>query len=324
MRLNGCVNDVYLMSAVLQECGFEADDIRVLTDGRATRQAMLERLDWLSDGVGDGDERVFFYSGHGAQLPQYGSNGAPDTLCETLVPADFDWSPEHAFTDKDFYAYYSQLPYASDFLAIFDCCHAGGMTRGGGRVRGIDPPDDVRHRALRWEPRHQMWVPRDFVETARGRPRLFDAQSAGNTRRAAVQMHDHYAGLGESRAIRLTSSAAYDRARAVYGHWGPYLPLLMFAAGQNELAAEYDHGSTAYGAFTFAVAKHLRRLRRAPTFSRLIASVRRELVQLGYQQTPTISGPAAKMQQAVPIFRWRQGAGRPATTGTTGAPGSPA
>lgn len=300
MRLNGCVNDVYLMSAVLQECGFDADDIRVLTDGRATRAALLERLDWLADGVGGGDERVFFYSGHGAQMPLYGAD-KPGQMAETLVPVDFDWSEEHAFTDKDFNRFYSQLPYGSEFIAMFDCCHAGGMTRGGQRVRGIEPPDDVRHRAIRWSPEHQMWVPRDFVEATRSAPRPFDASRADAPRHPLEQR----SGLGEASELRLGDKAEFDAARARYGHAGPYLPLLLFAASQNELAAEYDHGATSYGAFTFAMAKQLRAGRKPPTFTRLVSGVRKELVALGYQQTPSASGPRDKLDAVVPMLRWR-------------------
>ena len=80
---------------------------------------------------------------------------------ECLVPYDFDWTPEHAVTDKQFLNLYSQLPYDSHFVAIFDCCHSGGMTREGGRkARGITPPDDIRHRALRWNAELQMWEDR--------------------------------------------------------------------------------------------------------------------------------------------------------------------
>jgi phospholipase C len=305
MRLNGCVNDVYLISAILQECGFDADDIRVLTDGRATREAMLERLEWLADGVGDGDERIFFYSGHGAQMPLYGLD-KPSQIAETLVPADFDWSEAHAFTDKDFRRYYSHLPYGSQFVALFDCCHAGGMTRGGQRVRGIDPPDDVRHRALRWSPANQMWVPRDFVETTRGMVKPFDISREndqdGRSRYPCVQR----SGLGEAGSLRLVDKGQFDDARRRYGHQGPYLPLLVFAAGQNQLAAEYDHGATAYGAFTFAMAKRLRQSRKPPSFATLIAGVRKEMAQLGYQQTPSASGPRDKLDQVIPMLRWRE------------------
>lgn len=303
MQLNGCVNDVYLMSAVLQECGFEPDEIRALTDRRATRAGLLERLDWLTEGVCAGDERVLFYSGHGAQIPVYGADGTPTKMCETLVPVDFDWSLEHAFTDREFLNFYSQLPYGSNFVSIIDCCHAGGMSRGALRVRGIDPPDDVRHRALRWNPEHQMWVPRDFVEAASiGRRFALDATSRSN--RPSIQSST-CDGMCEAIAIRPGTDAAYKSAKQDYGHEGPYVPTSIFAAGREELAAEYEHGSVSYGAFTFALAKQLRASRTAPSFRNLITRVRSELRRLGYQQRPTVSGPRVNVDAQVPIFRWK-------------------
>jgi len=305
-RLNGCVNDVYLMSAVLQECGFAAETIRVLTDRRATRAAILERLDWLSDGVRDGDERVFYYSGHGAQMPITGASGEPDRQDETLVPADFDWSEEHAFRDKEFAAYYGHLPYGANFMAMFDCCHAGGMTKGSMRVRGIDPPDDIRHRTLRWNPKHQMWVPRDFVETDPKdgvRPtRSFSAEKKGLDRHTDRRQRE----LGTATSRRPESARQFERSTQEYGNKGPYMPVLIYAARQDELAAEYDHGSVAQGAFTFCMVKQLRaKPRNPPTFEGLVKSVRGELLRLGYQQTPEIAGPEIKITQKVPMMRWK-------------------
>jgi hypothetical protein len=126
-RLEGCVNDVYLVSSVLQECGYAAEDIRVVLDERATTAGLLERFHWLLDDVQPGDERVLFYSGHGAQIPAYGPHQEVDHLNECLVPYDFDWSPEHAITDKQLVGFYSQLPYDSRFAAIFDCCHSASI-----------------------------------------------------------------------------------------------------------------------------------------------------------------------------------------------------
>jgi hypothetical protein len=80
--------------------------------------------------------------------------------------------------------------------------------------------------------------------------------------------------------------------------------MLMFAAGQSELAAEYEHGAISYGAFSFALAKQLRAQKTAPSFTRLVAGVRKELSDLGYQQTPTLIGPRIKTQSKVPAFRW--------------------
>ncbi len=94
---------------------------------------------------------------------RYSPSGAPDSVDECLVPYDFDWTPEHAILDRQFSQLYSQLPYDCYFVAMLDCCHSGGMTRDGGpRIRGLTPPDDIRHRALRWEASEGMWVPREF------------------------------------------------------------------------------------------------------------------------------------------------------------------
>ena len=162
-RLEGCVNDVFLMSSVLQEIGFDAEDIRVVLDERATAAGIRERVDWLLDGTADGQERVLYYSGHGAQLPDYNAAELIDHVDECLVPYDFHWTRESAITDDDFLRYYSALPYAAKFFAIFDCCHSGGLTRDGARkIRAITPPDDIRHRMLRWNKAEQMWEERDL------------------------------------------------------------------------------------------------------------------------------------------------------------------
>ena len=41
------------MSSVLQEIGFDPEDIRVVLDERATGAAIRERIDWLLEGTAD-------------------------------------------------------------------------------------------------------------------------------------------------------------------------------------------------------------------------------------------------------------------------------
>lgn len=60
-RLEGCVNDVFLMSSLLQESTFKPEEIRIVLNERATAAGILERLRWLLDGTRAGDERVLFY-----------------------------------------------------------------------------------------------------------------------------------------------------------------------------------------------------------------------------------------------------------------------
>jgi hypothetical protein len=293
-KLEGCVNDVFLMSSVLQECGFDADDIRVVLNERATTKGMWDRLHWLLDGVASGDQRVLFYSGHGAQMPGYGVKGEPEHVDECLVPYDFDWSPAHAIVDTQFCELYSQLPYDSYFLAIFDCCHSGGLTRDGGpTVRGITPPDDVRHRALRWLPKEQMWVSRDFPSLNRSLAEKKESQDYmgrnGATRR-----------LGRAMTLRTMSNSEYDSTRKTLGHLGPYLPILLEACQEQELSYEYRHGATSYGAYTFCLAEVLRASRTGLTFEELNSQVTAKLHRLKYGQTPNLVGAKDRVSQKVP------------------------
>jgi metacaspase-1 len=299
-RLEGCVNDVFLMSSVLQECGFAPEHIRVVLDERATAAGILERLHWLLDDVRSGDERVLFYSGHGAQIPAYGPSDEVDHLDECLVPYDFDWTAEHSVTDKQFLALYSQLPYDSYFAAIFDCCHSGGMTREGGRkVRGISPPDDIRHRALRWNAALQMWEDRpltspnpSLVQDKRGKDYLGES---GATYR-----------MGRAVGLRSLPSKEYDATRKALKHYGPYLPVIMEACQENQLSYEYRHGVQSYGAFTFSLAAELRAgrgKRGTPTFVELIKAVDGRLRKLKYDQTPNLVGAKKIVEQPVPWGR---------------------
>src|SRR5262249_45786488 len=63
-RLQGCTNDVFLISSILQDKIFEADEIRGVLNDRAPTAGILDRLHWLLDGVKPEDERFLFYNGH--------------------------------------------------------------------------------------------------------------------------------------------------------------------------------------------------------------------------------------------------------------------
>ena len=295
-RLAGCINDVFLMSEILQEQGFPPEDIRVVFNERATADGIRERLEWLLEGAGKGDQRVFFYSGHGAQIPGYGGKEEVDHVDECLVPYDFDWSKEKAITDDWFCQLYSQLPYDTNFTAILDCCHSGGMTRNGSvRVRGLDPPDDIRHRSLKWDAKRCMWVPRELkMATAK-----------------MVDKGDKASFLGDSGAERLlgravplwTSATGFRKATKAYRHQGPFIPILLEACSEEEYSYEYRHGVTSYGAFTYCLANIMRKLRggaKPVTFEELIKAVAQRLKELKYQQTPNLVCPRDKCSHVIP------------------------
>ncbi len=299
-ELKGCVNDAWLISALLQESGFVADEIRMVLNRRATAAGLRERLDWLVDGAQAGDTCLFYFSGHGAQLPLYGSDGQHvEAVHESLVPYDFDWSRRQAFSDQQFAALYSQLPYELNFIALFDCCHSGGLTRSGSqRVRGLSPPDDVRHRMLRWDAHREMWLPRRFDTPGGGIAERQHGRASGDTLTSTHRM-----GLAQN--LR----ADHDRPQlkklaAQYGHLGPYMPTLLYACADAEFAYEYEHGPISHGAFSYSLVKRLRQARRQGktlSFEQLVLSVRQELAQLGYAQTPQLVAPSHIRGLDVPL-----------------------
>lgn len=295
-RLEGCLNDVFLMSSVLQECGFQAEDIRVVFDERATAAGILERLHWLLDGTASGDIRFFFYSGHGALLPAYGVNGRIRRVDACLVPYDFAWTSETAITDDHLLNFYSELPYDAHFMMVLDSCYSGGMTRGSLRVRGLIPPDDIRHQMLRWNAKDQMWVARN-MSPADENPtpgnkgdKFFDSSAA---------MHP----LGRAVSLRTQPQQQYEATRIALKHRGPYHPLVYESCNEKEYATEYQHGVTSYGAFTYAMAAILRRHKAAGqsiTFQQLKEETAGVLKELQYQQNPVLAGPAGLLNTDIP------------------------
>jgi hypothetical protein len=294
-RLDGCVNDVFLMSSVLQESGFAPEDIRVVLNERATAAGIMDRLHWLLDDVKSGDTRVLFYSGHGAQMPVYGPTDEADRMDECLVPFDFDWTPEHAVTDKQFLNLYSQLPYDSHFTAIFDCCHSGGMTREGARkARGITPPDDIRHRALRWNTELQMWEDRPYASP---NPSLAEESGASHLGNSSASFR-----IGRAISLRSMAKKQYDTTRQTLNHHGPYLPIILEACQEEQLSYEYRHGTQSYGAFTYSLAATLRasRVKKVnPSFVQLVDEVKERLKKLKYPQVPNLVGPKEVLREEV-------------------------
>ena len=275
----------------------EPEEICVVLDERATTAGIMERMHWLLDDVPPGGERVLFYSGHGAQLPSFNLGGEVDHLDECLVPWDFDWNPVHAIRDKQFVELYSQLGYDTRFVSIFDCCHSGGMTRDGGpRVRGLTPPDDIRHRVIRWNARLQMWQAR--------------ALPTPNRSLARSKVGDDYLGsngathrLCRGVDLRGLENRKYDRERKLLRHKGPYLPVILEACGEDQLSYEYRDGAASFGAFTFSLAKELRQSRgdgRNLSFEALVKQTAARLQALDYTQVPSLVGPPKIIRQAIP------------------------
>ena len=157
-NLKGCVNDALTMAKVLTEhYGFNREDIRLLTDHRATTANIRTRLAWLLDGARPGSVLVFHFSGHGSQVRDRDGDELEDGLDEILCPYDLNW--DDPFTDDELRRAIQTVPDGANFTLLLDCCHSGTGTREffkepGGRGDGtasryLVPPPDVAFRAAR-------------------------------------------------------------------------------------------------------------------------------------------------------------------------------
>lgn len=143
--LAGSLHDVEAMARVLEKRhGFE---VTILTDERATREAILQGLGDLAARVGPGDVAVFHFSGHGQQVTD--DNGPPDEadgLDEAIVPFDNLGVVDYRMHIRD-----DELGLALDaiqqktenLVVILDSCHSGTATRaarpGSVGARGAPP-----------------------------------------------------------------------------------------------------------------------------------------------------------------------------------------
>jgi len=130
-ELSGCVNDVTDMANFLvAKCGFGPDEIRLLTDARATAQNILGHVGWLLTGISPGDRLFFHYSGHGAQVATRNPQGETDGVDDVICPVDFNFDDDDTMIrDKDFARIFRPVPVGVEFVWVSDSCFSGGLMK---------------------------------------------------------------------------------------------------------------------------------------------------------------------------------------------------
>ena len=179
-NLNGCKNDVLDMYHLLVDTyKFPQDNVRVVVDERATKQGILDRLEWLVRQGESGSVIVFYYSGHGTRIrDRDGDEDLFDYMDECLVPHDA--YPDNFLLDDEIAELLAKLhPEASAYI-LFDCCNSGTATRSivptpelvgaamipdgvviseqDSAIRYVDPPIDIALRSYgRFLPIKKFW-----------------------------------------------------------------------------------------------------------------------------------------------------------------------
>ena len=132
-NLRGCIKNIVDMEYFIASKNkvYPKDNIRTLTDSRATKKGILSALNWLLQGANAGDQLLFQYSGHGAQIPSHSPAIEKDGLDEIICPYDFsgEAAAETAISDKEFASIFAKIPRGVHFVWISDSCHSEDLSR---------------------------------------------------------------------------------------------------------------------------------------------------------------------------------------------------
>lgn len=133
--MEGPANDVLAMQGgLMEQFNVPEANIKALPEEEATTAGIQQAIErYLVPGI-DADDTVFlFFAGHGTQMPDLGPvMDEPDGFDEVLVTRDFREMEESTWlTDDRLHTSLSRIP-AGRVIVIFDCCHSGTGTRGGG------------------------------------------------------------------------------------------------------------------------------------------------------------------------------------------------
>jgi hypothetical protein len=164
-NLRGCINDIVDMEYFITTKNkvYDKENIKTLTDSRATKKGILDHLNWLLLGASAGDQILFHYSGHGAQLPSNGHAFEKDGLDEIICPYDFSDADatQTAISDKEFAKIFASITKGVHFVWISDSCHSEDLSRKQVIADSLtfDAPTDRRFRRFNHALQHSVSAP---------------------------------------------------------------------------------------------------------------------------------------------------------------------
>jgi metacaspase-1 len=264
--LRGCVNDVRDMANTLTVLGIvpaSPTAMRIVTDARATRAAILGGFKWLIDGAKKGDVLVFYYSGHGSQVADLNHDDL-DGKDETICPHDF--ATAGMIKDDDFRDLLTGLPAGVNLDILLDSCHSGTGTR---EIAAMDAAPEDQSVAYRYvEPPIDWGYFLEVNPTAPMRGLFKPKAKAEETTREPVIV--------------------------------PGLNHVLWAGCRDyQTSAEAPIGGVWRGVFTYCYCKALRGAGTTITRSRLDTQVSTDIKKLGYGQVPQLEGIRTALSEKV-------------------------
>ena len=134
-KLNGVGLDIGMMREFVHLMGFKRHEIKVLEHEQASAAKLYDAIDnWLIDGAGPDDRVLFYFSGHGSQIPDE-NNDENDQFDEVLLLYDTVLTEKHGqqtltgvLLDDHLNHMLARMK-SRNILVILDACHSGSATK---------------------------------------------------------------------------------------------------------------------------------------------------------------------------------------------------
>jgi hypothetical protein len=134
-KLSGVSLDISMMKETAHLIGFKSNEIKVLEHEQASTARVYDAVEnWLIKGAGPNDRVLFYFSGHGSQIPDE-NNDEADQFDEVLLLYDAVLTEKQnrqtlsgVLLDDHFNNMLARMQ-SRDILVILDACHSGSATR---------------------------------------------------------------------------------------------------------------------------------------------------------------------------------------------------
>lgn len=107
-------------------CSHEEDHRRLDTQCSFVQDTIVEEWEELAETLGEDDMFIFYFSGHGVQIPDQDWMDEEDGKDEVMLFVKPDGSPEF-FVDDQVADLLAKMDPACRVVLITDCCHSGTM-----------------------------------------------------------------------------------------------------------------------------------------------------------------------------------------------------
>ena len=263
-ELRGCINDINDMFHFITQINpvYQKEQVKTLTNRQATKKAIVENLKWLLEELQAGDQILFHYSGHGAQMPTQHPALEKDGNDEIICPYDFDWTAATTLRDKEFAEIFKAIPNGVHFVWISDSCHAEDLSR--------DPIIEPNFHTNEAIPIRYKFInrPAHFIPSID----TFSINEPSNATIAPTTL-----------LVPPIESSSHPIIQPLNG-------ALLSACASDQVSADAYIDNRFNGAFTYYLLKNLKAHDKQMPMNELIKLVNADLGKNGYEQAPQIEG----------------------------------